>query len=199
MPGRAPHLGPARRREPVLDAAATVFAEGGFSAASMAAIAGRAGVAKAVLYDCFPGGKRELYEALLDRGQRAFVAHLDSVRDRSRGRGLEGGLRQGLCAFLDYADVDPAGFRVIFGPAGTADPAIVRRSQRVREAIVRRIADGASSALAGLPAELFARAVVAIAEEVARWTVRRPDLPRDELVELLVRWFVHGAAALAAG
>jgi AcrR family transcriptional regulator len=180
----------------VLDAAASVFAEGGFSAASMAAIASTAGVAKAVLYDCFPGGKRELYEALLDRGERSFVAHLDQVRARSRGRGLEDGLRQGLCAFLDYADVDPAGFRVIFGPAGTADPGIVRRSHRVREGIVRRIADGVAGQVDGVAAELFARSIVSVAEEVARWTVRRPELARDELVELLVQWFVHGFAGL---
>src|SRR5205823_679881 len=67
---RAPYLGPARRREPVLDAALAVFTEGGFDAASMAAIAERAEVAKPVLYDCFPGGKQELWLGVLEREER---------------------------------------------------------------------------------------------------------------------------------
>ena len=39
----------------------------------MAAIAEGAGVAKPVLYDCFPGGKQELWFALLEREEELFV------------------------------------------------------------------------------------------------------------------------------
>src|SRR5690242_19984085 len=94
-PPRAPYLGPARRREPVLDAALAIFTEGGFEAASMVAIAERAEVAKPVLYDCFPGGKEELWRSLLEREERRFLDHmgrsLRAVEDE--GLGLESVLR----------------------------------------------------------------------------------------------------------
>lgn len=197
MARRAAHLGPERRRESILDAAQRVFANGGFEAASMAAIARAAGVAKPVLYDAFPGGKEHLYFALLDRGEQRFTAHLEGVFESASGRPLEDALRAGLGGFLDYAELEPEAFRVIFGPAGSASPEIVRRTERVREAVIERMTERTVVAV-GLDepmrpaAEVYVRAIVAVAEELARWTARRTDLPRDTLVELLVLWFMRG-------
>lgn len=63
---RAEYLGPALRRPLVLEHALHAFSEDGYRAASMASIAERAGVSKSVLYDCFPGGKLEMFNALMD-------------------------------------------------------------------------------------------------------------------------------------
>src|SRR5439155_1676788 len=41
-------------------------------------------------------------------------------------------------------------------------------------------------------AELYVRGVVAVAEELARWTLRRPDLDRRAMVQLVVLWFMQG-------
>jgi AcrR family transcriptional regulator len=204
MRRRAEYLGPLRRREPILDAAEQVFAEGGFAAASMASIAKAAGVAKPVLYDAFPGGKQELYFALLDRGQAAFLAHLDGVFASAQGKPLDEGLRVGMKGFLEYAELAPDAFRVIFGAAGTANPEVVRRTETVREGVIARMTDRTTELL-GLPAEIraaaevYVRAIVAVSEELARWTARQPDLPRDALVDLLVLWFMRGFDGVLGG
>src|SRR5215467_8269434 len=50
----------------ILDGAASVFAKGGYAGTSMEEIAAAAGVSKLLLYRDF-AGKRELYQAVLDR------------------------------------------------------------------------------------------------------------------------------------
>ena len=201
MSGRAPYLGPARRRGPVVDAALEIFAEGGFEAASMAAIAARAEIAKSVLYDCFPGGKQELYEAVLARVEEIFSAGLEKMLVDLDAMPPGGALASGLNVFLHLADEHPAAFQVVFGSAGSADPNIAVRVEAVHEGIVRRIRERIATRLqadeAALATELFARSVVAIAEELARWIVRQPDLPRDEVVRMTGAWLIEGVSALA--
>jgi AcrR family transcriptional regulator len=202
MAKRAEYLGPERRRPLVLDAALEIFADGGFADASMQAIADRAGVSKAVLYDCFPGGKQEIYYALLESGEHTFVEHMRGVLERTRSLPIEEGLRQGLRTFLDYAKIHPHSFRVIFGEAGTRDPEVARRAERVRDEIValmREKTHAVIRAAGGDPtpaADVYPRTIVAVGEELARWIARTPGLSSDELVEAIVTWFMHGFSAL---
>ena len=202
MAKRAEYLGPERRRPLVLDAALEIFADGGFADASMQAIADRAGVSKAVLYDCFPGGKQEVYYALLERGEDTFMTHMMGVLAKTKDLAMDESLRQGLRAFLDYAEIHPHSFRVIFGEAGTRDPEVIRRSSRTREqiiALMRERTHDIIRAVGGEPsptADVYPRTIVAVGEELARWILRSPELPRDELVEAVVNWFMHGYAGL---
>jgi AcrR family transcriptional regulator len=198
MAKRAEYLGPERRRPMVLDAALEIFAEGGFADASMQAIADRAGVSKAVLYDCFPGGKQEIYYALLERGEETFMGHMRSVLERTARLPVDESLRQGLRTFLEYAEIHPHSFQVIFGDAGTRDPEVARRTQRAREQIVELMRGRTHEIIraAGLEDgpvwDVYPRATVAVAEEMARWLVREPSVPRDAVIELIVQWFMKG-------
>ncbi|MCA1832915.1 MAG: TetR/AcrR family transcriptional regulator [Actinomycetota bacterium] len=205
MAKRAEYLGPERRRPLVLDAAQAIFAEGGFTDASMAAIAERAAVSKAVLYDCFPGGKQEIYYALLDRGEEVFMQHMMGVLDHTNRLPLEEALREGIAAFLDYAELNPNGFRIIFGDAGTSDPEIARRTERTKELMVAKMGERTRQIMteAGVPitplADTYNRSIVAVAEEMARWTLRDPTIPKEALVETLVAWFMKGFESLIPG
>ncbi|MFC7555006.1 TetR/AcrR family transcriptional regulator [Pseudoroseomonas wenyumeiae] len=49
----------------MLDAAMEEFADRGFAGARMAAVASRAGVTKGLLYHYFPGGKTDLFQAVV--------------------------------------------------------------------------------------------------------------------------------------
>lgn len=202
MAKRAEYLGPERRRPLVLDAALEIFAEGGFADASMQAIADRAGVSKAVLYDCFPGGKQEIYYALLERSEHTFMEHMVQVLERTERLSIDESLRQGLRAFLDYAEIHPHSFSVIFGDAGTRDSEVARRSERAREKIVALMRERTREIMlaAGLTpsatADVYPRAIVAVGEDLARWILREPGAPRDELVDALVNWFMKGFAQL---
>jgi len=202
MAKRAEYLGPERRRPLVLDAALEIFAEGGFSDASMQAIAERAGVSKAVLYDCFPGGKQEIYYALLERSEQTFMQHMVGVLERTERLSVDESLRQGLRAFLDYAEIHPHSFRVIFGEAGTRDPEVARRSERAREQIVAQMRERTRAVMAAAGIEpsatsdVYPRAIVAVGEDLARWILREPGVPRDQLVDAIVNWFMRGLAQL---
>ena len=63
-PARARKVGPAARRQAILDAALSVFAERGFEAARLDDVAARAGVAKGTLYLYFRD-KEALFEELV--------------------------------------------------------------------------------------------------------------------------------------
>jgi AcrR family transcriptional regulator len=182
----------------VLDAALEIFAEGGFADASMAAIAERAGVSKAVLYDCFPNGKQEIYEALLERGEERFLEHMMAVLSETARMPMKQGLHEGLDAFLHYAEKDPLGFQVVFGEAGSADPEIIKRSAATRESIVKKMDERTRElfAAANMPMtplmEIYNRVIIAAAEEMARWILRDPQIRREQVVPLLVAWWMGG-------
>lgn len=198
MARRAEYLGPERRRPLVLDAALEIFAEGGFADASMQAIADRAGVSKAVLYDCFPGGKQEIYNALLERGEHTFMEHMTSALERTSRLPIDEGLRQGISAFLEYAEQHPFSFRVIFGEAGTRDLEVVKSAERTRERIIAMLTARTKDVMraagfADAPIyDIFPRAIVAVAEEMARWLIRSPGVAREPAVQTVVLWMMKG-------
>jgi AcrR family transcriptional regulator len=66
-----------RTREDIVEAAARVFAEAGFHAATMQAIAREAGFTAASLYTYF-SSKEEIHRALLAEMERAILAILDA-------------------------------------------------------------------------------------------------------------------------
>jgi AcrR family transcriptional regulator len=204
-PKRAEYLGPEKRRPMVLDAAQAIFAEGGFSDASMSGIATRAGVSKAVLYDCFPGGKQEIYFALLDRGEQIFLEHMLGVLDHTNRLPLEEALREGIAAFLNYAEINPLGFRIIFGEPGTSDPEIAKRATHTKQLMVQKMGERTRQIMetAGVPitplADVYNRSIVAIAEEMGHWLLQDPAIPRDVLVEVIVQWLMKGFETIIPG
>lgn len=205
MAKRAEYLGPERRRPLVLDAAESIFAEGGFSDTSMSAIASRAQVSKAVLYDCFPGGKQEIYFALLDRAEASITEHVLSVLDRTNKLPLEDALREGIMAFITYAEENPLAFRILFSEAGTSDPEIAKRARRAKDRMVDKMGERTRQIMeeGGVPitnlASMYNRAIVAIIEEMARWLHEDPDLPKPLLVKALVRWMMQGFETIIPG
>src|SRR3990170_4221642 len=146
----------------------------------MQAIADRAGVSKAVLYDCFPGGKQEIYYALVERGEQTFMEHMMGVLQRTENLSVEESLRIGLRAFLEYAEIHPHSFRVIFGEAGTRDPEVARRAERAREQVVAAIRERTREIIQtngrrpSAASDVYPRTIVAVGEEIARWILRDP-------------------------
>jgi len=74
-PGRARKTEPAARRETILDAALTVFAERGFEAARLDDVAAQAGVAKGTLYLYFKD-KEALFEEVVRSAASPIVERL---------------------------------------------------------------------------------------------------------------------------
>src|SRR5947208_15913626 len=100
------------RRNAILDAAAEVFGAKGFEATRMDDVAKTAGIAKGLLYKHFPS-KDALFEALVDRQGRAYVAELRGVLQSTdpAGNPMEA-TRRGLGLWLRQVSGDPATFQL---------------------------------------------------------------------------------------
>lgn len=104
-PGRKanPNLA-ARRREEILDAAARLFAERGYSETDTQVLSDELGVGKGTLYRYFPS-KRELFLAAADRVMRKLRAHIDE-----RLTGIDDPFQRittAIRAFLQYCAKHP--------------------------------------------------------------------------------------------
>ena len=78
--GRAAKVAPAARKQAILDAALTVFAERGFEAARLDDVAARAGVAKGTLYLYFKD-KEALFEELLRGAVSPLLEHVAALAE----------------------------------------------------------------------------------------------------------------------
>lgn len=100
----------ARRRQ-LLEAATGVFVDTGYHAAGMDAVALAAGVSKPVLYQHFDS-KHELFVSVLGLQVDRLLARLDAAlasTTDNRGR-----VRAAITSIYEYAEHDPAGFRLVF-------------------------------------------------------------------------------------
>jgi AcrR family transcriptional regulator len=87
----------------ILDGAAAAFAKGGYAGTSMEEIAAAAGVSKLLLYRDF-AGKRELYQAVLDRTLARIQQFVSPEPRRS----------ESLRELIAVARMDPDGFVLAF-------------------------------------------------------------------------------------
>ncbi|HEX9713002.1 MAG TPA: TetR/AcrR family transcriptional regulator [Actinomycetota bacterium] len=112
---RAKYLGPVRRRPQILELAASLFAARGFSL-PLDQIAKEAGLSKAVLYDCFPGGKEELQVKVIERAEGLFCDEVvEALQERTGDAATL--VNVAVQAFLRFAERDAAAFDLLFGSA----------------------------------------------------------------------------------
>lgn len=186
---RRPRLTAAQRRDQLLDVAGDKFAEHGFHALSMEAIADAAGVSKPVLYQHFPS-KRSLYIALVDDAvdellRRVSTALEGTTDNRER---VHGAIR----AFFDFVS-DPR-FRLLFLTADAADAEIAARVDTAHRGVAEGIAKliAADAGLSTESAELLADGVRGLAIAGAVSWVDRQHVPQEEAVDLLARLLWRG-------
>lgn len=106
-PGRPPN--PAirtRREEEILDAAAKLFAEHGYSDMATQALADELGIGKGTIYRYFPT-KRDLFLAAVDRMMRQLTARVDEATQRVEDpiEQMRGGIESYLSFFAERPEV----------------------------------------------------------------------------------------------
>jgi AcrR family transcriptional regulator len=74
------NLQAAERREQLLQAAKSLFAEQGYHATSTRSITQRIGMADGLIYHYFPGGKLEMLKTIIREGHQKRMAQMDEVR-----------------------------------------------------------------------------------------------------------------------
>lgn len=171
------------RRTQLIAAAEAVFAEVGYSGATMELVAARDGVTRSLLYEHF-ASIDELYlechhTARQEMQQRVFEAVTLAGPD------LEDQLRAGLTAYFAYFDERPQRFELLYGPGGAGGP-LAEQTAELRFMTAEQIAALFIAAAPHLPryeAVGAAHIVSGAAEQLARWWRRNRDIPLDTVVE----------------
>jgi len=165
------------RREQLLDVASQLAAEQGFHAVSVEAIARRAGITRAVIYQHFDD-LQALLEAVIERETSRALAQVSetALTDLSEGDPKELML-ESLDAYLRAVHDHPNTWRlVLMSPEGA--PASLRRSiAEGRRSVLARLTRAVRPALqsgGSGDAELTARLLSAISDEYARLVLTDP-------------------------
>ncbi len=177
-----------QRMEQMLVAAARVFAQHGYHAASMDEIAALADVSKPLLYRYF-GSKDGLYMAIVERAGQHLLDGLDlimTVKDPVERIEM---VTMGLLTFVGrYRDL----WLVMYNEAMGGDSPVARRVGEFRAQIIANGCINISEAL-GEPTEAGRRraeplsyAMIGAGEAMARWWLTRPDIPVEQMAELVL-------------
>lgn len=188
-----------QRRSSILDAATHVFAEDGYHAASMRAVAASAGVAKPLLYDHF-GSKQGLYVAVIESIRDELTSATEAVMEHPTP--VEVRLRSAIDGFFQYVESRPEAAKVLFtAPEGDAEA--FEAWQQVQAGATARLV-ALVGAERGLLAdarggdrrlEVWTEFLKKGLHGLASWWTLHPEVPRRALVESVMEMVWGGLAS----
>jgi AcrR family transcriptional regulator len=188
----------------MLEVAERVFAERGYHAASVDAIAEAAGITKPMVYAYF-GSKEGLFLACMERARSrlfetiAEAAPADAPPDEQ--------LWRGILAFFTFVSEQRASWTVLFGDAATHGGPFADETVRLRQRISRLVGQllGEAAAAEGVEAdalqatEPLAHALVGAGESLAEWWQRHPEVSTEAVALRLMNFAWMGFGDLVRG
>jgi AcrR family transcriptional regulator len=191
--GRGPRMRSADRREQLLDVTRDLAWERGFHAVSIDAVARAAGITRPVVYGHF-GDLSGLLHAVVDREGERATSQLAALLPADLGPDPRQQLMGALRAFLEAVQAEPVRWGLILMPPQGAPEIMRERFERERAAVTAQLAVVVGPPLTAVPAdpapdaELLARSLQAIAEELARVMLADPGRYPLERVLDYARW-----------
>jgi AcrR family transcriptional regulator len=187
----------AARREQLLDVTAQLTVEQSFHAVSVEAVAQRAGVTRAVIYQHF-GNLRALLEAVIDRETSRALAQVSetTLTDLSEGEPRELML-ESLEAYLSAVHDHPRTWRLVLMPPEGAPQMLSHRIEEGRASVLEQLAQAVRPALRGgdvKDAELTAGILSAISDEYARLVLTDPHRYPPKRLLRHARWWLGEAS-----
>ncbi|MGI9194355.1 MAG: TetR/AcrR family transcriptional regulator [Actinomycetota bacterium] len=187
------------RRRRLLLAAQQLFGEKGYRKSEVEEIAARAGVTKPMIYRHFPGGKAELFMEVLDEHIRVLLRALWEAM-ASSNEAIDR-LHNGLEAYLQFAEENPEGFRLLVDSSAELDPGVGDRLREVRDSIARGLQTAIADVMkgAGLTPEgapVYAHALLGGVESVVAWWLEEKKPSRDIVVDYLLAFLWKGFGGL---
>jgi len=186
------------RREQLLDVTAQLAVERAFHGVSVEAVAQRAGITRAVVYQHF-ADLQSLLEAVIERETQRALAQVSetTLEDLSRGEPVEL-MIESLRAYLCAVQNQPNTWRLVLMPPQGAPEMLHRAIAEGRASVLRRMARAVRPVLATQPgvadAELTARMLSAMADEYARLVLVDPArFPPERMLEH-ARWWLSEAS-----
>jgi AcrR family transcriptional regulator len=175
------------REQQIMDCAIRVFAQRGYSAASVDEIAEAAGISKPLVY-LYLESKEGLFRACLRREERRLVAAFqDAAKD---GTTSELRLWAGLRAFFRFVADHGDSWAVLHRQAPGLGEAISAEISRARASVLTEVLTlvragielGAGPTRLGEPdADFVAHALVGAADSLTDWMERHPDESPDRV------------------
>jgi AcrR family transcriptional regulator len=193
------------RRERILDAATQLFAERGYSEASIAEIARTAGITAAVIYDHFPS-KAELHLTLLEAQAEALMSAVGSAL-ASAPEEPEARLRSGVDAFFEFVEQRGFAWWLLFRDP-PSDPDVAAAYDRIQGSATAGIAEFIRAATppsllddphADRDLEMFAQLLRTAQNGLAAWWYEHPEVPRAVVVDRVIEFVWLGLERVAAG
>jgi AcrR family transcriptional regulator len=180
-------LSAGERRALIEEAGARLFAERGFAATTLDAVAGAAGVTKPILYRHFES-KRALHMALLAKHRDELLGTL--AASVATDGPLERRLPMILDAWYGYVENHPYAWRLLFRDT-TGDPEIEAFHAELRaSARALNVSLIEAEPELELPAEQIeplAELIRSATTGLAIWWLDNPDVPRSVLVDTMTR------------
>jgi AcrR family transcriptional regulator len=194
----------AARRKLIETAAAGLFAERGYTGASIDEIAARSGVSPPVLYDHFPS-KVALYRRLIER----HFADLREVwREHFTGEAPAGErMSRSFDAWFSYIEAHPFAGRMLFRDTvgdAAADAAQAEVAAGSRAAIMPLFArepgsENMAGANTGEGLEMAWVVMRGVLQGLAIWWSEHPDVPRERVVATAMNALWVGFERVSAG
>lgn len=193
------------RRSAIIEAAIDAFAEGGYHETSLEAVASRAGVSKALIYEHFPS-KMELYRGLLETYVRELLERVTSAA-MSIPEGGEARLLAGVEGFIEFVDERRDAWRMLIRHRANDD--VAESFERLYDEVATMI--GALMAKEMPPSilpegapfefgvEVMSRQLLGAITAVANWWDEHRDVPRAQVVAMIMEFSWVGMERAAAG
>jgi len=191
------------RRALILEAAREAFAEGGYHQTSLDAVAERAGVSKALIYEHF-ASKRELHAAMLELHVNELIERLNAALAAAEPG--EDRMRAGTEAFFTFLE-ERRGAAVIL-LRNTGDPDVAEWLDRLRDqvaaAIVTLMTEEAAQLIAEDPEmrvsiEMIAQQQIGAIQSLADWWGEHREVPKEQLVTAVMELAWVGMERVSSG
>jgi AcrR family transcriptional regulator len=194
-------LKPAVRRERLLGAAASVFAERGYEAARIEQVADAAGVSPGLLYRHF-AGKKELYAELVQRADGELVRHLAEAA--APGPPSHSRLEHGVDAVLAFIEQHPDLWQMLVRDVVDPDIKALREAAHAHAvAVVARQIEADPELerqdVTVEEVERMATLIVGSTTSLAQWWTDHPRTPRADVLRTLMGVLWLGFDRLGAG
>ena len=180
------------RREELLDVGLRLFSTNAFDELSMDDVAAEAGIAKGLLYYYF-GSKRGFYVAVV----RAAATQLRAQWDADPSAPPDRRLRDGVDAYLAYAEERPEGYRALMGGGVGTDPEVRAILDAEREQVIRRVDEALGRAEPGPALRVALQGWLSFMEGATLEWLDGAELERAQLRDLLLAG-LDGALQAAA-
>ncbi|WP_328400679.1 TetR/AcrR family transcriptional regulator [Nocardia sp. NBC_00403] len=196
---RRVRMSAAEREQQLLDVAEVLFTERGYEGVSVDEIARVAGVTRPIVYQ-HHGSKEGIFLACVYRARAQFeqslVAGVTEVVEA--GRNLRAIAAAGGAPYFDLIVSNPQRWALLFTTSANLEGTLAEQLGQLRHSTIVQVGQLVRP-LVGVVGEddlmAFSYAASGIAEQLGRWWLRNPQIPRERVLALYAD-LVVGAASL---